>query len=175
MIKIKSNSRDERLFSMTWELYRKSFPVEEQRPLNKHLQAMCNSKFHPYIYTTEEADLLAICFYWDFHDFKYLEHFSVNPNYRNRGIGSEIIRSFNEDKYPVILEIEPPIDEISKQRLKFYERNNFKETGYIFKQLKYQKNNKDVLLELLCNKEMNGDFFQKFQHTIYHELAIYCD
>ncbi len=175
MKKIRSDNSDKELFSKTWELYAKSFLEDEQRSLNKHIEAMKDNRFCPYIYTLNKSNLLAICFYWDFHDFKYLEHFSVNPNYRNKGIGSEIIRSFNDDKSPVVLEIEPPIDEISKQRLKFYERNNFKETGYIFKQLKYRKSNNDVLLELLCNKEMNPDFFQKFKRTIYDELAIYCD
>lgn len=158
-----------------WELYTNSFPIEEQRPLSLHQKAINDTRFHPYVYVSDQDELLAICFYWQFPQFKYLEHFAVNPKYRNKGIGSKIIKNFAQDHQPVILEIEPPIDTISIQRLRFYKRNLFKETPHCFKQLKYQKIKEDVWLNLLCNQEMSTNLFQQFQDIIYQELTIYCE
>ncbi len=163
------------LARQVWELYTTSFPIEEQRPYLQHKKAMLYSRFYPYVYTSGESELLAICFYWDFIDFKYLEHFAVNPNYRNRGIGSKIIKTLSQEEQPFILEIEPPVDVISKQRLRFYERCHFRQTNYTFQQLKYRKENDDVLLELLCNKNFDNNLFEKFKHTIYQELIRYCE
>ncbi len=175
MNKINYSDINSRLANKVWELYTTSFPVEEQRPYLQHKKAMLDSRFYPYVYTSDHSELLAICFYWDFVDFKYLEHFAVNPNYRNQGIGSKIIKAFSQEEQPIILEIEPPIDAISKQRLRFYERCLFRQTNYTFQQLKYRKENDDVLLELLCNKNFDNNLFEKFKHTIYEELIRYCE
>ncbi len=175
MNKINYSDINSQLADKAWELYTTSFPIDEQRPYLQHKKAMSDSRFYPYVYTSDESELLAICFYWDFIDFKYLEHFAVNPNYRNQGIGSEIIKTFRRTKQPVILEIDPPVDSVSKQRLRFYERCQFRQTNYTFQQLKYRKDSNDVLLKLLCNKKLNSDLFEKFKHVVYQELAIYCE
>ncbi len=175
MNKQKHNKKHNTQFNEVWELYTHSFPTDEQRTLNMHLKAIENNRFCPYVYTSEQSELLAICFYWEFTDFIYLEHFAVNPTFRNKGIGSEILNALTSQNKPIILEIEPPIDLQQKQRLKFYQRSNFTQTGYTFKQLKYQLNSNEVLLELLCNQPMNNNLFEKFQNTIYTELEVYCE
>ncbi len=175
MNKINYSDINSQLAKKAWEIYTTSFPMEEQRPYLQHKKAMSDSRFYPYVYISDQLELLAICFYWDFADFKYLEHFAVNPNYRNQGIGSKIIKTFSQEEQPIILEIDPPIDEVSKQRLCFYERCKFRQTNYTFQQLKYRKDSKNVLLKLLCNQELNNDLFEKFKLTIYQELTKYCE
>ncbi len=174
MKKQKHHPSNPKLFHEAWELYTHSFPTDEQRPLNLHLKAIEDNRFCPYVYTSEQEALLAICFYWNFSDFLYLEHFSIKPEFRNKGIGSKIISSLITDKQPIVIEIETPTDKQQKQRLKFYERNQFQQTDYTFKQLKYKADNRDVFLQLLCSTNMNNDFFEKFQTTIYNELQAYC-
>ncbi len=175
MKKIMADSSDKKLFSKVWRLYEKSFPEEEKRSLNQHIKAIEDHRFHPCAYISEQEEVKAICFYWCFFEFIYLEHLAVDPNLRNRGIGSKIIKDLQLENRYIILEIEPPINKISKQRLAFYERNNFKRTGYAFRQLKYKPSNDDVCLELLCNRLMDKHLFEIFQNTIYQELQIYCD
>ncbi len=175
MNKLKYSNNSSELSKQTWILYEKSFSEEEKRPFNMYLKAIEDNRFFPYIYTSKQKELLALCFYWDFINFKYLEYLAVNPKYRSKGIGSQIIKELVVSEQPVILEIEPPIDKISKKRLMFYENNNFKQTGYSFKQLKYKKNNNDIFLDLLCNKPMNNNLFELFKNTIYKELTIYCE
>ncbi len=167
----KNNNSD--LSKTVWQLYESAFPIYERRSLKLHLKAMQDNRFYPYVYTSEQSKLLAICFYWDFADFKYLEHFAVHPHYRNQGIGSKIIQTLNIGKQPIILEIEPPIDTLTQQRLNFYEQNQFKYTGYQFTQLKYRRKANNVQLELLCNKEMSLNLYKKFKTIIYKELTLY--
>ncbi len=164
---------DSPLAKEVWQLYESAFPIEERRALQQHVSAMQDSRFYPYTYVSGQSELLAICFCWNFTDFKYLEHFAVHPNCRNKGIGSQIIQTLNTDKKPVILEIEPPVDTLTKQRLNFYKRNRFYHTGYRFKQLKYRKNTAHLQLELLCNKKMNSNLYKRFKETIYQELTPY--
>ncbi len=156
-----------------WELYESSFPQIERRTFSLHAKATEDERFFPSVYTSDASELLAICFYWDFPDFRYLEHLAVRPNIRSQGIGSQIIKELTTDRRTVILEIEPPIDKQSKQRLNFYERNNFIHTNYKFTQLKYRKNNAEIQLDLLCNKPMNEGLYIKFGQIINKELQKY--
>ncbi len=162
-------------FDKAWKLYEASFPEYERRSLNQHIQAIEDSRFHPYVYTSSSSELLAICFYWEFLDFIYLEHFAVHQNWRNKGIGAKIISTLTSNNKPIILEIEPPINQQQKQRLRFYERHHFTPTDYTFKQLRYNPQNQEVFLKLLCSTPMNDVLFEKFKSTIYKELQIYCE
>ncbi len=173
MQRILYKNNNDNLSKAVWQLYESAFPSAERRLLEQHLKAMQDTRFFPYIYTSEQSELIAICFYWDFTVFKYLEHFAVNPKLRNKGIGSKIIQSLEADTEPIILEIEPPVDKLTIQRLKFYERNNFRQTDYKFVQLKYRKNTSDLVLDLLCNKEMNQKLYEQFKEIIYKELRKY--
>lgn len=175
MNKIRYSEITSEIARQAWQLYTTSFPQEEQRSYALFQKALGDSHFCPYVYISEQSELLAICFYWDFSNFIYLEHFAVNTNCRNRGVGSKIIKTFSDSNKSVILEIEPPIDAQQKQRLRFYKRNCFIPTGYDFKQLKYTKNSDDLFLDLLCNKQMDAELFQQFKNTIYRELSRYCE
>lgn len=160
-------------FKQVWNLYESAFPDLEKRTLKKHTEALADKRFKPNVYLDEKDNVLGLCFGWEFSEFIYLEHLAVNPNFRNKGIGSEIITEFKQSIKPVILEIEPPSDEITTRRLMFYKRNNFIETEYTFKQLKYKRENKDLFLNLLCNKPMNDKLYNSFKEVIYRELTMY--
>ncbi len=168
-------NRNDGYFDDIWKLYTMSFPQNERRNLVTHLKAMKDKRFYPAIYLSEQSELLALCFYWKFPDFIYLEHLAVNPNYRNKGVGSKILRVLTSYNQPVVLEIDPPFDAISKQRLHFYQKNKFILTDYTFRQLKYQKRSDELFLNLLCSVKMDNRLFQDFKNTIYLELTKYCE
>ena len=56
----------------------------------------------------------------DAGDFLYLEHFCIRPELRNRRYGQKALEVLC--RRPLILEIDPPVDEISIRRKGFYER-----------------------------------------------------
>ena len=60
--------------------------------------------------------------YWDLGHCLYVEHFAVEQAQRGQGTGSEVLRQFcSQAKTAVVLEINPPVDEVSRERLRFYD------------------------------------------------------
>ena len=109
------------LFEASFTLYEASFPPNERRMREDHLRALQDADFSP-LGAVEDGVLLADVFLWETEDFCYLEHFAVQPSLRGHGTGSTILRQLLTQDKPLILEIEPPEDEITCRRKHFYER-----------------------------------------------------
>ncbi len=79
------------------------------------------------IYTRDDDPHKVIGFmlHWDFGHSVYLEHFAVSRNERNNGAGGRMLDSFIERNASkrIILDIDMPVDDISKRRLGFYQRH----------------------------------------------------
>ena len=69
----------------------------------------------------------------------YVEHFAVNTQMRGSGIGSRLLADFCKDKPLALLEIDPPQDEISQRRLRFYERLGFVQNPYSHRHPPYRR------------------------------------
>lgn len=100
------------LFEASFTLYEASFPPNERRTREDHLRALQDADFFP-LGAVEGGKLLADVFLWETEDFCYLEHFAVQPSLRGHGTGSTILRQLLTQDKPLILEIEPPDDEIT--------------------------------------------------------------
>lgn len=106
-------------------LYRTAFPYKEQRSAREHLRALSDPHF--------EADgiwrgteFIGILYHWQYDETYYVEHLAVSPALRGQHMGSVALTAFCRNKR-VILEIDPPEDEISIRRLHFYQRLGFVE------------------------------------------------
>ena len=116
-------SRLDEAWTEAWELYENSFPACERWNGNDYDRAFRDPLF--------EADAIrcdgrfaGILFHWRGDGFHYVEHLAVSPLLRGQNIGSRALAAFCEGRR-VILEIDPPEDEISIRRLHFYERLGF--------------------------------------------------
>lgn len=108
-----------------WKLYEDSFPRKERRTRADHLRALADPR-----YRAEgiwDDGRLAGLFYWWLCDdgLCYAEHLAVQPALRGRNIGSRALAEFCADHPRIVLEIDPPEDEISIRRLGFYRRLGF--------------------------------------------------
>lgn len=114
---------DDPLFKSAYKLYQNSFPQYEQRPLNQ----INASLFHPdFVFDVGEgaAYLLGT---WHTPDFIFVEHFAVHPDLRGKGIGRDLLAQLAmQAKVPIILEIDPIEDDVSRRRLAFYEKAGYK-------------------------------------------------
>lgn len=127
---IDSKIADEDLRRQAWQLVENSFPLEEQRPLDQHIKALSDSAFHAEIITDNER-FIGILFYWVYDDnYCFGEHLATNPELRGGGYGAKIMRHLMDKGYITILEIEPPVDEITIRRRNFYERLGFQLNDY---------------------------------------------
>ncbi len=124
-----------------WELYEESFPEHERRTRSAQATAFADPSAHSEVWLGEEEELAGIAFYWLFDDTVYLEFLAIHPSMRGHRIGSGIIDALLT-RYPgkrMILEIEPPVEELAARRLRFYERLGFVRNPYAYTHPSYRK------------------------------------
>ena len=117
------------LFAPAMELYGISFPVHEQRLDASQRRILGDEAYHFDLLWAEGAFAVLIL-YWEQPDYFYVEHFCVLPQLRGMGFGSRALELLQAKGKPVILEIDPPRDEVSRRRKGFYERCGFAENPF---------------------------------------------
>ena len=106
------------------ELYGMSFPYNEQREPDSQAKIMSDPEYHfELIY--DEGRFVGEVLSWENADFIYIEHFCMLPDVRGRGCGARALELLRARGKTIILEIDPPVDDISRRRKGFYERNGF--------------------------------------------------
>lgn len=131
-------SRSHALFDAAWRIYEASFPVAERRSFSDHLRALADPAFHACA-AVDGGALCAIVFFWQTADFVYLEHLAVGPAARGAGCGTKALQALMDtSSAPLILEIEQPVDAITRRREHFYERLGLKLQPYAHGAFSYQ-------------------------------------
>ncbi|MBQ7604885.1 MAG: GNAT family N-acetyltransferase [Firmicutes bacterium] len=118
---------DHPLYREATELYKNSFPYHEQREAASQAEIMGNPDYH-FDAVFDGETFIGEILYWDIGGFYYIEHFCIRPEMRNKRYGQRILSSYASN--PLILEIDPPEDDISKRRREFYKRCGFVENPY---------------------------------------------
>lgn len=110
-------------------LYRQSFPLHEQREEGAQEKALANGAYH-FDLLLEGDGLLGILLHWDTPAFIYVEHFCIAGGLRGRGYGQRALAQLDGAGRPVILEIDPPEDDLSRRRRSFYQRAGYWENPF---------------------------------------------
>jgi len=126
---VRLHSSENELFLRAMALYAVSFPSHEQRERGSQRSIMGLEDYHfDLIYDGET--LVGLMLYWETLDFKYVEHFCIDPGMRNRQYGQKALELLAAEGKPVILEIDPPVDGISLRRKGFYERCGYQSNPF---------------------------------------------
>jgi ribosomal protein S18 acetylase RimI-like enzyme len=150
MLQIKKLSEDEKEIEFLKDLYEQSFPIEERRDFAKLKDIYQNDLLELNLIKLNNQSV-GLLNYWHFNTILYIEHLAVSPQYRNQNIASTILAQLNE-KYPlIILEVELPTDEISRRRIRFYQRNGFSIQPYKYFQPAYRKGEKELKMHIMSN------------------------
>lgn len=117
--------------------------------------------------------LIGIICWWNFSDVRYIEHFATVATLRGKGKGAEIVKTFcSESDTPIILEVELPEDELTKRRIKFYERLGFAYNSHFYSHTPYSENGERVILSLMSYpngiSESDVKQFSSTHHPIIH-------
>ena len=107
--------------------YNEAFPVEERRDFALVRQLIAIEPAFQLRVFYREGTYVGFLSNWQFTGFRYVEHFAIDPAARNGGIGGIALRLFlalQEDA--VVLEVELPVDELTRRRVGFYERQGFR-------------------------------------------------
>lgn len=157
-------------FEAARELYLAAFPPEERRDPENMLAE--NPAFRPGV-LTEKGNFCGILFYWEGEDFLFLEHFAMSPHLRNGGLGSRALEKLKELGKKTVLEIELPVDDLTRRRKGFYERNGFLENPWHHIQAKYRLGDEDLPLMLLSYPEMlTEDAWRGFEEFLRENVAV---
>lgn len=102
-------------------LYKNSFPLHEQRHSISQKEILNHKDYH-FNLIYDKTHFIGIILYWETQNFIYIEHFCIHPEIRHQKYGSQVLELINQKGKTVILEIDPPMNEISKRRKTFYEK-----------------------------------------------------
>ena len=145
---IRLDKNNARFYDDAINLYINSFPLCERRDITSHKIALSYSDYH-FDFIIKDNKFIGIMLYWETNEFIFLEHFAILPSLRNNGFGQSALNLLKEKNKTIILEIEPPIDDLTIRRLNFYKRNDFYLTNHNHIQLKYHKNDNDLILKIM--------------------------
>lgn len=117
------------MYRRAMDLYRISFPPHEQREAHSQ-EAILGEKDYHFTLAYDADTFVGLALYWETDAYLYLEHLCILPQMRNRRYGQQILAALQQQGRPVLLEIDPPVDPLSRRRKGFYERCGFVETPY---------------------------------------------
>ncbi|KGO01865.1 acetyltransferase [Porphyromonas gulae] len=141
-----------------WELYTTSFPAEERRSYDNFLRTVLSDPSCS-LFLIGERDVAeeakGFIINWTLApELSFIEHFAIAPEWRNRNIGQTAIEmmtalALSSDSC-VLLEAEPPLTEIARRRIGFYERAGFEIIDTDYTQPPYEEDGRGVPLYLMA-------------------------
>ena len=151
------------------EIMEYSFPYNERRLPEYYDNYLknTNNELVANLYL-EDSKLIGFLTYWRLLNFTFIEHFAVSREYRNRNIGSKIFSDFIEHSdSSLILEVEPPCNEIAQRRITFYERLGLVVNPYKYIQSPYHNDANSLDMLLMSSRLLSPDEFLSVRNEIY--------
>ena len=158
-------------FDKIFKIMQGSFPADEYRYREEQLALFDDSAYTVYL-KKEGEQIVAFLAVWEFDDFIFLEHFAVDKSYRARGLGSQMLKEVAKQYLkPICLEVELPTTDISKRRVKFYERNGYFFNDYTYYQPPISKGKNAIALRIMSNKSpLSRVEFETVKSTLYTKV-----
>lgn len=154
---------------------RDAFPPDEQRSaeLQRRNIDLCNIFYCNAI--ERDGQFVGLLNYWDLGDLVYVEHFAIVANLRGNGIGRDALALLRRlTALPIILEVELPVDELTRRRIRFYERCGFRLcSSFNYRQPPYDHRSAEIPMYLMINGEyqLSDDNLRRAARLIYE--AVY--
>ena len=145
-----------------------NFCLDEIRDVSQAESVYANEKYRIY-HLCENEEKVGFIAIWEFEDFAFIEHFVTYANYRNKGLGAKALEVVKQQYSQVILEVEPPEEEMSIRRFAFYQRQGFVPNDYFYMQPSYREKGNEVRLILMSYPCCLSDIKEKVK-TIYREV-----
>ena len=154
------------MYNEALRLYRMSFPYHEQREELSQKRILGNSEYcFDLVY--DEDRFVGLILYWENEEFIYIEHFCICPEMRNKRYGERVLALLGKGEKPRILEIDPPVDDISRRRKGFYERCGFIDNPYEHTHPAYHPESRGHSLVLMTSPErLSREAFERFSRYL---------
>lgn len=150
------------MYNQALKLYQISFPHHEQREKRSQEKILSDDEYN-FMLIYDEDVFVGLLLYWEQEEFIYIEHFCILPEMRNKQYGQKALTLLSEQNKTLILEIDLPVDDISKRRKKFYERCGFTENFFTHTHPPYHKETEGHRLVVMsCPKQISQCLFDNF-------------
>ena len=160
-------------FDAFFSLLSRSLPPNEHRSCGAQ-RALFDRSAYGVLTGEHEGRLCALMALWSFPDFRYLEHFAVDPALRGRGIGGEMLmRYIGEDPRPLVLEVEPPETEIARRRIGFYTRCGMHLSDFPYAQPPLNEGDGMLPLMLMSSSMLTHEGAALVRDHLYREVYHY--
>ena len=159
------------LLARVEQTYTYSFPENERRDFTLVRRLLAEERrFELYVLLRDGA-YVGFITAWRFEGFVYVEHFAIEAAVRNGGIGARAFSRFlKRHADPVVLEVEMPVEEMSKRRVGFYERLEFKLDHHVYFQPPYRPGDDWLEMRLMTYGALDLDAdhaFDRVKSTIH--------
>ncbi len=125
-----------------------NFCLEEIRDFAQAMQVYDCEKYHLY-HLQQDGKNVGFIAIWAFDEFAFIEHFVIYAEHRNKGFGGKALDVVKQHYRQIVLEVEPPEEEMAARRFAFYKRQGFKANEYPYMQPSYRENGNEVCLILM--------------------------
>lgn len=120
---VRITKKEDPLLKRLKQTYKDAFPYGERRDMDEVDDLLVHNPLTTVNAIFNDGEYVGFLTYWTFDDFIYAEHFGIEKNLRNNGIGGKAFFKFvSEAPYPVVGEVERPVDDLTRRRVEFYER-----------------------------------------------------
>lgn len=160
-------------FDQMFSLMERSFPEDERRDYNGQRELLAEPAYNLYAKRSpEDAALQAFLALWELGDMAYIEHFAVDPDCRNGGLGGKLLQKVIEDTdMRICLEVELPETEMAARRIGFYERNGFYYNDYFYMQPPIAEGRNAIPLRLMTTGgPLDEEEFFRMQGLLYKNV-----
>ncbi|MEI7526089.1 MAG: GNAT family N-acetyltransferase [Mariniphaga sp.] len=142
-------SPDNPFFKEFWRIYVESFPLYERRDFEQQVEILNKPGYQLELYILED-NLIGLISFWKSDEFIFVEHLAISPDFQGKGLGRTLLRLFSKNQtVPVILEIEPPVNETTTRRLRFYESLGFVTNSHLHFQPPFHVGDNPLPLNIL--------------------------
>lgn len=163
-------------FEQAFSLYEESFPAFERRTREDQIRALSDKEYHFNLIKSLEGNMLGILLYWDNAEFFYIEHFAISVKKRGQNIGTRTLDNLKSVvQKPIVLEIDPPVDDICIKRKRFYQGAEFVHTDKRYTHRSYRKTAKAHDLHIMSYPAISDELFQNFKQYINSHIMKYSE
>jgi hypothetical protein len=164
---------EDRYWEESWGIYQSNFPSGERRLLEDHRRALEDDRYHC-MAIIHKDHVEGILFYWALPPFTFAEYLAIGEASKGHGIGSEVLSLLKQQPGRLILEIDPPDDEIAVRRLRFYEREGLVLNPYLHINLPLRIGQEKMPLRIMTVGEIVSEAeYEAFLSVLMTDLIQY--
>ena len=163
-------------FERIFEIMDASFPDNEMRTKEKQFELFTtNNYYNIFCIGNDTSRILGFIIVWLFDEFIFIENFATDETARGAGLGGDlldfVIHKFNKD---VILEVEPPQDDLKRRRIGFYKRHDFIYHEFEYLMPPLHEGDEFLPLQIMTyKKEFTSEAFEYYKDFIYRIVYEY--